>query len=112
MKHDPPQVLTVAAITCRQCLGVETYHDQNDRLTQCHICENGYEKVLVSAAELQMAVQVLFDRPDTLYATVVRIAEANSVRLPVLTHNTANLANHLLPVKPRIPLSVPKPTPE
>jgi ribosomal protein L37E len=103
-KHDPPQVLTVVAITCRQCGGEETYHDERGRLNACHICENGYEKVMVPAWELQMAIQVQFDDPEELHATIVRLAERDNVRLPVLTHNTANLATHLHPTKPRIPL--------
>lgn len=104
MMHPLPEVLTVVAITCRNCKGAESYHNEDDTLCWCHQCERGYEKLLVSAVELQMTVQVLFDDPDELYATIVRLAEARNVRLPVLTHNTANLANHLQPTKRRFPL--------
>lgn len=104
-KHDPPQVLTVVAVTCRQCGGNQSYHTEAGGLCACHECENGYEKVMVPAMEFLMAVQVQFDDPEGLHATIVQLAEANHVRLPVLTHNTANLATHLLPRTPRIPLT-------
>jgi hypothetical protein len=103
-KHDPPQVLTVVAITCRQCGGEETYHDERGRLNACHICENGYEKLMVPAGKLHNFAKIFCAEPDALYLAVVDMAEAAAVRLPVLTHNTANLATHLHPTKPRIPL--------
>lgn len=102
--HTPPQVLTVAAITCRTCFGRQSYRNQDDALCHCTSCENGYEKLMVPAVELLMAVQVQFDDPEGLHDTIARLAEARHVRLPVLTHCTSNLATHLLPRTPRIPL--------
>ena len=103
-KHDPPQVLTVVAITCRQCGGEQSYRNQDDILCACNECENGYEKVMVDAQELHSLCAGNPD-PKTLHRAVVEMAEANHVRLPVLTRNTALLATHLLPRTPRIPLT-------
>ena len=106
-RHDPPQVLTVVAITCRQCHGEETFHDQDGRLCHCHICEQGYEKVMVPVDDLlgiiRGANRASADRA-TMHRQVVELAEARPVRLPVLTHCTNRLPVHLLPTKPRIPL--------
>ena len=100
-RHDPPQVLTVVAITCRQCLGQQTYWYEGAALCQCHLCENGYEKLLVDAQALH---DLCAGRPTAsdLHRAIRRLAEARPVRLPVLTHCTANLPVHLLPVKPRL----------
>ena len=100
-QHDPLRVLTVVAITCRNCGGAETLNDESGRLSQCHICENGYEKLLVEAQELH---DLCAGRPTAsyLHRAIVRLAEARPVRLPVLTHCTSQLPVHLLPVKPRI----------
>lgn len=103
-KHDPPQVLTVVAITCRQCQGREHYHTEADSLVHCHICEQGYEKVLVPAAELQRLCTRHYNHPSRLHRAVVALAERDNVRLPILTHLTANLPVHLLPTKKRLPL--------
>ena len=107
MKHDPPQVLTVAAITCRQCGGSQSF-DDNGEVSHCHICENGYEKVMVPVIRLGLLIQKAVG-PDELYNGVVALAEAAAVRLPVLTHNTALLPVHLLPQKRRFPLGITPP---
>ena len=103
MKHNPPQVLTVAAITCRQCGGSQSFED-NGEASHCHLCENGYEKVMVSAAHLAFLSTAFREEPGLLHQSVVALAEAAAVRLPVLTHNTALLPVHLLPQKRRFPL--------
>ena len=107
-RHDPPQVLTVVAITCRQCGGEETFHDEDGRLCACHSCEAGYEKVMVPVLGLLGIIENV-DRAwmgwrAQIHHEVVRLAEDRPVRLPVLTHCTSQLPVHLHPVKPRIPL--------
>lgn len=108
MKHDPPQVLTVVAITCRTCLGEQSYDDQDGRLCACHICENGYEKVMVPFAIVMGIHTANAGRPDIIHAAIAAYAEHAAVRLPVLTHNTSLLPVHLLPTRRRIPLLAPE----
>lgn len=103
MQHNPPQVLTVVAITCRQCNGSQSF-DDNGSVSHCHICENGYEKVLVPAAQFAFLCTAFREEPALLHQAIVTLAEAAAVRLPVLTHNTSTLPVHLLPTKRRIPL--------
>lgn len=105
MRHDPPQVLTVVAITCRQCGGSE-YFDDHGQSSLCHLCENGYEKVMVPLLDLMDLIKLFGNGDGRFHREVAALAEANHVRLPVLTHLTSNLPVHLLPTKRRIPLVV------
>ena len=105
-RHEPPQVLTVVAITCRKCAGEQSFHMQDGGLAWCRDCENGYEKVLVPAHRLMSLCNVMYDEPELLHAAVANLAEENAVRLPVLTHLTSTLPVHLLPSTPRIPLTL------
>jgi hypothetical protein len=107
--HDPPQVLTTVAYTCQQCEGSGFYTDEVDGLCHCEVCSSGYVVCLVPLHELLALHPHL--PPALLHDAVATLAAACRVRLPALTHSTANLSVGQLPKRKRInllPLGAPK----